>query len=124
MSVLSSQARWQAVKEQIRALCIDAARNRETITYSDVIRALGPEAGLAPRSPIFHRLLGQMCHEENDAGRGLLCALVVAKSTGIPGKAFFPTLIEARGCDEGPEACWERERDWLFDYWSSHPDEA
>lgn len=124
MSLISSQARWQAVKAQIRALCIDAARHRETLTYSDVIQALGRDAGLVPRSPIFHRLLGEMCHEENDVGRGLLCALVVAKSTGIPGNAFFPTLIQARGCAAGPQVCWEHERDWLFDYWSSHPDEA
>lgn len=124
MSAISSEARWQAVKAQIRDLCIAAARQRETLTYGDVIQMLGPDAGLVPRSPIFHRLLGQMCHEENDAGRGLLCALVVAKSSGIPGKAFFPTLIQARGCDEGPDACWEHERDWLFDYWSSHSDEA
>jgi hypothetical protein len=123
MSGIASQERWQAVKAQIRALCIDAARHRETITYSDVIHALGPDSGLSPRSPIFHRLLGQMCHEEEEAGRGLLCALVVAKMTGIPGNAFFPTLFAARGCDD-LQACWERERDTLFDYWSSHPDEA
>lgn len=124
MTAISSEERWQAVKAQIRALCIEAAREHVTITYSDVIRALGPDAGLVPRSPIFHRLLGQMCHEEEAAGRGLLCALVVAKSTGIPGKAFFPTMIQARVCDEGPQACWEQERDRLFDYWSSHPQEA
>jgi len=124
MSAISSQEKWQAVKAQIRALCIEAARHHDTLTYGDVIHALGPEAGLVPRSPIFHNLLGQMCHEEEVAGRGLLCALVVAKSTGIPGNAFFPTLIQARGCADGPQACWERERDWLFDYWSSHPDEA
>lgn len=124
MSAISSRARWQAVKTQIRALCIDAARHRETLTYSDVIQALGPDSGLVPRSPIFHGLLGEMCHDENDSGRGLLCALVVAKSTGIPGKAFFPTLIQERSCADGPQVCWERERDWLFDYWSSHSDEA
>lgn len=122
MSALTSQAHWQTIKTRIRALCIESARHRETITYSDVIRALGPDSGLSPRSPIFHRLLGEMCHEEEKAGRGLLCALVVAKMTGIPGQAFFPTLFAARGCDD-PQICWEQERDRLFDYWESHPDE-
>lgn len=124
MSVIDSSARWQAVKAQIRALCIEAARHRETLTYSDVIRMLGPHVGLSPRSSFFHTLLGQMCHEENDAGRGLLCALVVSKSTGIPGKGFFGTLGHERQCSDDARACWERERDWLFDYWSSHSDEA
>jgi len=123
-NLISSSERWQAVKKQIRRLCIDAARDHATVTYSDLIRALGPDSGLMHRSPIFHRLLGQICHEENDAGRGLLCALVVAKSTGMPGKGFFGTLIQERACPDTPEACWERERDSLFDYWSSHVDEA
>ncbi|NJR12493.1 hypothetical protein HC776_00975 [bacterium] len=121
--LISSRPEWQAVKAQIRAVCIAAARRRETITYSGVIEALDTSLKIGPGMYIFHTLLGQICHEEDSAERGLLCALVVSKATGVPGHGFFKTLIKQRPCMADPHVCWAQERDWLFEYWTSHPDE-
>ena len=58
------------------------------------------------------------------AGRGSLGSVVVSRSNPRPGDAYLQFLARHRSCSEDLLACWEQERDWLFDYWSSHPDEA
>src|SRR5262249_18209735 len=85
---------WRTTREAMRAELIALAKKRQTITYSE----LGLLIGVHHRSPAFMSILGEVCEDEENAGRGMICALVVGKATGIPGGGFFAGSA-ARGRD-------------------------
>lgn len=89
-----------------RLLAVAAAG--ETITY-DALRAdLGLEGDLVPA-------LRALSEAEDDAGRGLLSAVVVRVDTGRPGAGWFRLAAE-RGRDVTDEdAAWHAERERLRD---------
>lgn len=112
-----SEADRAAVKDEMRALLINLARARQTITYSDLC-ALLQTVTLHPHSFIFSRLLREVCGEEAAKGHGQLCALVVSKLTGMPSAGYF-RRDELPGLrDEDIEAFWRAELEQVFEYWS------
>lgn len=117
-----SESEWRAVKAEMRAIMIDCARKRETIAYSDVSLRL-TTAYLHPHSFVFTRMLTEICREEREAGRGMLCALVVRKATGIPGPGYFTDIGLRCGMPDGddPESLWRDELETVFDYWAAQP---
>lgn len=108
---------WQAALNEIRHQCIQVACQRDVITYSELaarLTTISPHPG----SYVFHRLLREMCHVEAVAGRGFLCAVVVAKATGMPGQGFFRMLAGlGRDCHE-PDICWRAELEIVYATWS------
>lgn len=112
-----TEAEQTAVRAEMYAILIACAKRRETITYSDVAQRI-ETAYLHPGSYTFLRILSSICKEEEDAGRGMICALVVSKATGIPGGGFFSALA-ARGRDlSNIEAAWGEECDRVFEAWA------
>lgn len=110
--------RWQAALDEIRDLCVNVACNGGTITYGDLCAQLSvihPHPG----SYVFHALLRAVCESEEQAGRGLLCALVVNKETGMPGQGFFKMIATKRDCID-LIGCWQAELTSLYRYWSAH----
>lgn len=108
--------RWQAALDEIRDLCVDVACNGGTITYGELCAQLSvihPHPG----SYVFHALLRAVCESEEQAGRGLLCALVVNKETRMPGQGFFMMIARQRDCVD-LVGCWQRELALLYHYWS------
>lgn len=113
---LSSEEWSQAVAE-IRAICIGVAKQRSLITYGEVCRRMltfKPHPG----SYVFQAMLREMCFAEDDADRGLLCALVVNRIKGVPGAGFFKALSQKRPYRDDLEACWRDECEFLYQYWS------
>lgn len=111
-----TQDEWQAACAEIRARLIELARLRTTITYGDLTAQLTTIAA-HPGSYVFHALLREVCYAEYEAGRGMLCALVVSKATGRPGQGFYKALIQ-RGYDcTDLEACWQAACAALYAYW-------
>jgi hypothetical protein len=72
------------------------------------------------RAPGFHHLLDEICDEEIARGHGKLCALVVSKTTGIPGGGYFGGLASPDRDAADLVALWRADRDEVFDYWSQH----
>lgn len=117
-----TEAERPVVKEQMRAIMIEMARQRQTITYSEV--ALRLSVYLHPRSFVFSHLLREIGREEEDAGRGVLPSVVVRKSNGMPGGGFFRWVGQAgRELDDTlMEQIWRDELEIVFDYWHNQPE--
>lgn len=109
-----------AAKEEMRSCLIDLARRREIVTYTDLC-AMIQSVHLHPHSFIFMHILTDVCREEAERGHGMLCALVVSKTTGIPGAGYFRGMA-AMGRDVSEfEASWREELEQVFDFWSAQP---
>ena len=92
--------------DALRDRLVDVAARGATITYDDLRRDLGFEGDLVP-------VLRALSVAEDEAGRGLLTAVVVRSDTGRPGAGWF-RLAEERGRrSDGPDAMWNDERELL-----------
>jgi hypothetical protein len=92
--------------DELRDLLAAVAARGETITYDDLRDRLALEGDLVPA-------LRALSEAEDDAGRGLLTAVVVRADTGRPGAGWFRLAAE-RGRDVADEdAAWKAERDRL-----------
>jgi hypothetical protein len=101
--------------EAMRLELIELAKQKRFVTYSEL--ALMLPVYIHPGSYAFTRLLSRVCAEEEEAGHGLLCALVVSKSTGIPGAGFFRGAA-LRGYDASdPDTYWQAQLEQVFAYW-------
>jgi hypothetical protein len=76
-----------AAKAEMRAILIEFARARQTISYSG-LSLLIQSVHLHYRSPLFIHILTEICAEEEARGHGMLCALVVC---GVSGARRFRT---------------------------------
>lgn len=103
-----------AAKRELRAMLVEAARARATVTYSDVsLRVFG---GRVPaRSRLIMDLLSEVDEEEHAARGIIIASLVVRSDSGIPGQGYFTFLARRFGRDiADPERAWrgEAERVW------------
>jgi hypothetical protein len=109
---------WQAAKEDLRQICIQTARDRAIITYGEVAARMTTVAA-HPGAYVFQNLLREMCRDEEAAGRGMLCALVVQKASGKPGAGFYKAIVQLRAaCADDLEACWQRECERVYAVWA------
>jgi hypothetical protein len=108
-----------AVKAEMRAIMIEMAQARETITYSDLSLRL-ETAQLHYHSFLFTRLLIEIGREEEAAGRGILPAVVVSKATGMPGGGYFRLSAKMGHETSTIEALWRDDLETLFDYWEQN----
>lgn len=112
-----TEADYDALKVEMRALMIEAARARQTITYSELCRSLHT-ARLHYHSTLLVKLLNEIGRVEVEAGRGVLPAVVVTKQTGIPGGGYFAGMdgIDA----DALESLWRDDFESVCDYWAAH----
>lgn len=107
---------WDAAKAEIRSFLRNLARSDALITYGDMTAQLRTVA-FHPGAYAFHALLREVCYEEDEAGHGMLCALVVSKADGTPGQGFFKAMaLRGRDCSD-PLVCWEQERAHIRRIW-------
>lgn len=79
---------WAKAKEQGRAAMIKRAGVGRTMTYTDLCAEIDA-IHFNPHDPQLPHFLGQISTEEDEAGRGMLTAVVVHKHDGQPGRGFF-----------------------------------
>ena len=84
----------------LRALLAEVAARGRTISYEEVRSELGLTGDIVP-------LLRQVSVDEDEAGRGLLSAVVVRRDTGRPGAGWY-RLAADRGRDVA-----DRDQTWL-----------
>jgi hypothetical protein len=115
-----SDAKWHDIKTEMRQIMVEVAKSGRTISYSDLCAML-KTAYVHYHSPMLTRLLIDIGSAEVHAGRPPLPAVVVSKTSGIPGAGYFKIDSEQ---DEttlpDPKAYWEADLQRVFDYWSSH----
>jgi hypothetical protein len=105
-------------RNEIHVILAETARRRGVITYVDLasrIRAVP----LAPNDAMLAGLLGEISTAEDEAGRGLLTALVVRQDTLRPGRGFFRMAARQGRDTSDPLACWERERERVYAAWAA-----
>jgi len=108
---------WDAIKSETHDILIEVARQQNTITYSDLAQQL-TTATLHAGSYALGALLREVCHDEETAERGLICALVVRKSTGQPGNGFFKYARQFGRDISDPAIFWQSEITYLYEIWN------
>lgn len=110
---------WEAAKQQAKDRLIEVARRRGRIAYSELVAQI-QALHLEPHDPRLFHLLGEISTEEDQAGRGMLTAIVVHKYGDMqPGPGFFE-LAKSRGRDaRDPLTCWIAEFNKVHDYWAN-----
>ena len=89
--------------QTLRDLLVAVAARGETITYDELRSRLDLTGDIVP-------LLRALSVEEDEAGRGLLTAVVVRADTGRPGNGWFRLAAE-RGRDVArADLTWQAER--------------
>jgi len=113
-----TEAERGAIKDEMRAILHEQARARQTITYGELAGRL-TSVTLHPYSFIFTRLLQEVCGEEERAGHGQLCALVVSKATGMPSGGYFGMAAKQGLPTSDLEARWQEDLQALYDLWAN-----
>lgn len=109
------RGRWDAARAEARRLLVHCARNRQTISYSELAASISA-IRFSPRARAFHVLLEEICSAE-DAARGvMLASLVVHKGgDGMPGDGYFAHAAHLGRDTEARRSFWESEVTAVFD---------
>jgi hypothetical protein len=114
-----SQTRWNAGKNEGRAIMIERAQVRGSIPYSDVARGI-KSIKIEPHDPRLFDLLDEISREEDAAGRGMLTAVVVHKAGNMePGSGFFKLATELGRDTSDITKCWIAELHKVHAVWGT-----
>lgn len=107
---------YQASKACMLTILIEVAQQRQLITYRELGMAMAPP--LHHRNRLLYELLQDICYDEAQANRPNLCALVVRRSSGIPGIGFFVGMAE--GYHDAHDY-WQSCVEDCWTYWAGDP---
>lgn len=96
---------------ELKDKLVEAASKRATLFYGELIEKVDPY-NIGILSAKLDRITGVELNE----GRPMLCAIVINKSTGLPGEGFWE-LCDTLGVED---ESWEDIRDKCFDYWGKY----
>lgn len=116
-----AQSDWDAAKQEARAVMIQRAKRRRTISYSELVSQIH-SISLDPHDVRLDHFLGEISSDEESQGHGMLTVLVVHKSGDLePGKGFYE-LARSLGRDVSDrEKCWSEELHRVYEAWSDQP---
>lgn len=108
---------WEAAKTQARSIMVERAKKNRPIAYSDLVSRIDAIRLEAHEQRLFH-FLGEIGESEDEAGRGILTAVVVHKNGEMkPGPGFFK-LAESRGRNVSDiDRCWIEEFNKVVAHW-------
>jgi hypothetical protein len=110
---------------EVRKHLVAAAAAGQSITYSELLNALGHDFS-RPKMRALCKVLAVVDDEAAERGEPELAVLVVRQSDGLPGQGWWvggTALLHGYGGSwTGPEAARlvKRLQQQAFDYWSSH----
>jgi hypothetical protein len=107
------------MKEHIRKVLIKAAKQNDTIFYSEVGKVVGLDMSNPGERSKLANILDEINREEHGLGRPLLSVVVVQKESGHPGTGFFELARELgkQKPDEDNQDFFANELRKVFDEW-------
>ncbi|MEO0561478.1 MAG: hypothetical protein AAF125_05170 [Chloroflexota bacterium] len=111
---------YEATRAEMLDLLRQVAAHGDTVSYGEFGRMLS--VPLHHRNPKLYDLLRDICYDEREAGRPNLCALVVRKSDGIPGRGFFDYAALGGDSIEDYMAYWQVRAQECWDYYAPDND--
>ena len=107
-----------AINEALYQKLVEAAKNRQTITYGEVASMVNMNTSSPAHRSMIGWMLGEISKQEVKEGRPMLSVLVVLPETGIPDVDSFALASELglhkSGDDQG---FFEGELERVFAYW-------
>jgi hypothetical protein len=97
---------WQAAKAEMRAILIQLARARQTITYGELAAEMRA-ASIHPYSYAMTNMLDELGRDNEAEGKPTLATLVVRKADGRPGPGFFRKQVAQGATAPDLEAFWQ-----------------
>ena len=100
---------------------IELAGQRATIAYKELSDWIKAETGILipPSSSRMNEMLGDISKAENQAGRGMLSALVIRRGEKTPGAGFYALAKDmdkdSGTTDEDKKKFWEQELNKVYD---------
>jgi hypothetical protein len=111
---------WDRTKTEALAVLQQLARARETITYSQFVKRVKATKLKYHGDERLERLLCEVSVDEDEAGRGLISALVVTLAAPpMPERGFFTLAAERGRIASSPHDLWQAERDAVWAAWSA-----
>ncbi len=112
-----TEAQWNEGKAEAKTVLAEYARRRQMIPYSDFVKRL-KLIKLEHHDPRLFHFLGEISAEENEAGRGMLTAVVVHKHGDMqPGPGFFELAKKLGHKTSDIEKFWIDEVKKVFAAW-------
>ena len=107
---------------RVRAMLVEAARERRAVSYSEALAALGLRFS-RPKMRAYCKTLDRIDENGRAAGEPNLAVLVVRETDRLPGQGWWTGVREAHGYQgewTGPEAAMlvARLQAEAFDYWA------
>jgi hypothetical protein len=114
-----SDREWRSAVDEAKCILRDQARDRLTITYSELASRLR-SITIGYHDPDMDALLVDVSTEEFNDARPLLSVVVVHKNGDLePGKGFYE-LADSLGFDTSDrQVFWIAELNRVFDFYSS-----
>ena len=111
---------WDKAKQEARNVLVDRAKSQEMITYSDLATRI-TTVSFDPHGRPLSDLIGEISKEEDEAGRGMLSAIVIHKDgDNMPGNGFFE-YAKTLGRDTSDKIeFWSNEVKTVLKQWSKH----
>jgi len=109
---------WRTYKKEAQKIMMEAARDRQMITYS-AMAARMTTLSVAAHDQVLWDIIGDVAKDEEREGRGLLSAVVVHKHGDMePGSGFFElTKYLKRDCRDQTK-CWIEELKKVYAVWN------
>lgn len=104
---------WDAAKAEAKAVLVEKACKRETITYSELCRGVHA-ISLKPRSWAIMGFLNEVCSEEDAEHGVMLATLVVRADSGLPGDGYFRHAERLGRAITDREAYWHSEAERVY----------
>lgn len=112
------ETEWAEAKDEAKAALQDRAKDRGTMTYSELVNRLNA-ISIDPHDLRLGNLLAEISTEEDAAGRGMLSAIVVHKNGDMqPGKGFFDLALSLGRNTNDPDKCWSDEVNKVYGAWA------
>ncbi|PLW79448.1 hypothetical protein C0585_07720 [Candidatus Woesearchaeota archaeon] len=110
------------IKSKIKFLLIQAAKDKKTLTYGEVVKAVDTDKkvinyGRGPKASLFYKLLSDLSKESYSQNKILLSVLVINKQKKEPGKSFNRLAKELLNSEN---VYWKDELQKVYDFYSNN----
>lgn len=106
------------VRRVVTAKLAEIASQKELIAYTDLSGWIKEETGnaISAQSQQMNDLLDEISRREDEAGRGMLSAVVVRKKQQTPSNGFYKSVKDIGATDAEKEAFWQKEVNKVYDF--------